>query len=61
MWWPDVTVFIAAGCSRATSHIAAGSMVKSATIASTNAAAVTSPNWRSGGKLDIENARKPQA
>ena len=39
----------------------AGSAVKSAASASRKAPLVTSPNWRSGGKLENDSARKPAA
>ena len=48
-----------AGRSRRTSHSAPGSAVKSASIASRKAPAVTSPNCRSGGKCEKASPRKP--
>src|SRR5207302_1092104 len=46
---------------RSTIHSPAGRAVKSASNASRNALLVISPNWRSGGKVENESARKPAA
>src|SRR5205807_6502383 len=48
-------------CAGARPSRPAGSAVKSASSPSRNAALVTSPNCRSGGKLENDSARNPAA